>query len=104
MSGKAKQYRDEWEIKMIGVHQSILEMSAAEPIQKRALTRKMTEMENIWQKVVESHGAYCRAAKVGLSSPESTEYLREKEKLREEILQAVEKALEVEDKDLGSVK
>ena len=104
MSGKAKQYRDEWEIKMIGVHQSILEMCAGDAVQKRALTRKMTEMENIWQKLVGSHGAYCRAAKVGLSSPESTEYLREKEKLREEILQAVEKALEVEDKDLGSVK
>ena len=104
MSGKAKQYRDEWEIKMIGVHQSILEMSAAETVQKRALTRKMTEMENIWQKLVGSHGAYCRAAKVGLSSPESTEYLKEKEKLREEILQVVEKALEVEDKDLGTVK
>ena len=89
---------------MIGVHQSILEMRAAEPVQKRALTRKMTEMENIWQKLVGSHAAYCRAANVGLSSPESTEYVKEKEKWREEILQVVEKALEVEDKDLGAVK
>ena len=37
MSGKAKQYRDEWEIKMIGVHQSILEMSASEPVQRELL-------------------------------------------------------------------
>ena len=104
MSGKAKQNRDEWDIKMIGVHQSILEMSAAQPVQKRALSRKMTEMENIWQKLIGSHGAYCRAAKVGLSSTESTEFLKEKERLKEEIIQAVEKALDVEDKDVGTVK
>jgi hypothetical protein len=104
MSGKARQQRDEWELKMIGVHQSILEMSAVVPVQKRALTRKMTELEDIWQKLIGSHGAYCRAAKVGLSSSESTEFLREKEKLKEEAIQVVEKALEVEDKDVGTVR
>ena len=82
MSGKAKQQRDEWELKMIGVHQSVLEMSAEAPVQKRALSRKLADMESIWQKLIGSHGIYCRAANVGLSSPDSTEFLREKEKLK----------------------
>ena len=32
MSAKAKQQRDEWEVKMIGVHQSILEVCGKTPV------------------------------------------------------------------------
>ena len=100
MSSKAKQQRDEWELKMIGVHQTVLEMCAETPIQKRAVTRKMTVLENIWQKLIESHVNYCRSAEIGFSSSESTEFLREIERLRGKAIQVAEKALEVEDVDV----
>ena len=101
MSSRAKQQRDEWELKMIGVHQSVLEMCAETPIQKRAVKRKMTDLENIWQKLIESHANYCRSAKIGMSSSESTEFMRAKVELKEEAIQVVEKALDVEDNDVG---
>ena len=45
MSAKAKQQRDEWEVKMIGVHQLILEICGETPVQKRSVTRKLQELE-----------------------------------------------------------
>ena len=104
MAGKAKQARDEWEIKLLGVHQTLMDMCGLEPIQKRAVTRKMTELDNIWQRLIENHGHYCRAAKIGISSKDSTDFLREKEKLKEEVTQMVETALAIEDVGVGKIK
>ena len=74
MSAKAKQQRDEWEVKMIGVHQSILEVCGETPVQKRSVTRKLQELDKIWEKLTSIHAIYCRAANIGLSSPDSTEF------------------------------
>ena len=104
MSSKARQQRDEWEVKMIGAHQSVLEICGETPVHKRSVTRNLQELENIWQKLTSIHAIYCRAANIGLSSQESTEFLKEKKRLREEAIKATEIALEVEDEDQVKVK
>ena len=93
MSGKAKQGRDEWEVKLVEASQSLMQVCEATPLVRRAVTRKIGEMEAIWDKFLRHHGLYCKAAGVGLGSAESSEYLREKGKLREEAVQAAEAAL-----------
>ena len=99
MSAKAKQLRAEWEVKLIGAHQGLLTICAATPVQKRAVRRKLDELESTWERLVKSHSQYCVSASVSPTSTESVEFMREKEKLREEAIQATESVLgEEEDK------
>ena len=93
MSAKAKQLRAELEVKLIGAHQGILTICAAAPVQKRAVRRKLDELETTWERLVKSHSQYCVSASVSPTSTESVEFMREKEKLREEAIQAAESAL-----------
>ena len=87
------------EVKLIGAHQGILTICAAAPVQKRAVRRKLDELETTWERLVKSHSQYCVSASVSPASTESVEFMREKEKLREEAIQAAESALgEEEDK------
>ena len=69
MSAKAKQLRAELEVKLIGAHQGLLSICAAAPVQKRAVRRKLDELETIWERLVKSHSQYCVTASV---SPTST--------------------------------
>ena len=68
MSGKAKQGRDEWEVKLVEASQSLMQVCEATPLVRRAVTRKIGEMEAIWDKFLRHHGLYCKAAGVGLGS------------------------------------
>ena len=106
MSGKARQVRDEWKAKLVGASQSLMQVCEVSPLVKRAVTRKMGEMEAIWDKLVKGHSLYCKSAWILLGSSESTEYLRDKARLREEAVQAAETALGegTEDESVAVVK
>ena len=41
MSGKAKQGRDEWEVKLVEASQSLMQVCEATPLVRRAVTRKI---------------------------------------------------------------
>ena len=105
MTGRTRQIRDEWEAKLVGASQSLMQVCEASPLVRRAVTRKLGEMEGIWEKLVKNHSFYCKSAGIGLGSSDSTEYLRDKAKLREEAVQAAETALgDTEDDSVGVVK
>ena len=97
MSAKAKQARDEWEIKLIACKESLVQVSQATPVVRRTVTKKLTELSSIWAKLQTSHSVYCRHAGVGLGSSESRDYLREVGKLKDEAEGAAETALGEED-------
>ena len=60
---------------------------------KRAVTRKVAELEQIWEKLIRSHGLYCKVAAVGIESSESNEFIDQKARLKEEALQLADNAL-----------
>ena len=93
MSGRARQARDELELQFMGVRRALRHVCEAEPLVKRAVTRKVAEMEAVWGKLVKSHSLYCKAAGVGISSTESSEYMEQKALLKEEVLQTAEAIL-----------
>ena len=99
MSAKAKQARDEWEIKLIACKESLVQVSQATPVVKRTVTKKLAELSSVWAKLQTSHSVYCRHAGVGLGSSESREYLRDVGKLKDEAEGAAETALGEEDPD-----
>ena len=47
MSGKAKQSRDELVLQLMGVKSSLIQVCQTKPIVKRAVTRKIAELENV---------------------------------------------------------
>ena len=52
MSARAKQQRDEWEVKLVAANQSFLQMCSTIPVQKRAVTRMVTELQAVWDKFI----------------------------------------------------
>ena len=93
MSGKARQARDELELQFMGVRRSLQHVCETAPPVKRAVTRKVAELEAVWGKLVRSHSLYRKAAGVGISSTESSEYMEQKALLKEEVLQTAEAIL-----------
>ena len=75
MSGKAKQNRDELVLQFMGVRSSLQQVCETSPVMKRAVTRKVAELEQIWEKLIRSHGLYCKVAAVGIESTESNEFI-----------------------------
>ena len=47
MTGRTRQIRDEWEAKLVGASQSLMQVCEASPLARRAVTRKLGEMEGI---------------------------------------------------------
>ena len=93
MSGKAEQSRDELVLQLMGVKSSLMQVCQTKPIVKRAVTRKIAELENVWGKLIKCHSAYCKAAGVGIESTESQEFIENQAKLKEEGMQLAETAL-----------
>ena len=104
MAGKARQERDEIEGYLVECHQSLLRLCAANPVQKRQVTKQVGELDKIWAKLMRSHSLFCKSTNIGISSTESSEYLRDKGRLKEEALQASETALGEDVEDEASVK
>ena len=67
MSAKAKQTRDDLEVKLIACKRLLVVASQATPLLKRSVTKKRTELAECWGKLQNSHSVYCRLAGVGLS-------------------------------------
>ena len=93
MSGKAKQNRDELVLQFMGVRSSLQQVCETSPVMKRAVTRKVADLEQIWEKLIRSHSLYCKVAAVGIESSESNEFIDQKARLKEEALQLADNAL-----------
>ena len=93
MSGKAKQQRDEQELHFTGARRTLQTVCETQPLVKRAVTRKIAELEACWVKLVRYHGAYCKAANIGLGSTESNDFIESKANQKEESLQVAETLL-----------
>jgi hypothetical protein len=70
MSAKAKQARDEWEIKLIACKESLVQVSQATPVVRRTVTKKLTELSSIWAKLQTSHSADMQGLGWGLQRAE----------------------------------
>ena len=88
MAGKARQERDEIEGYLVECHQSLLRLCAANPVQKRQVTKQVGELDKIWAKLMRSHSLFCKSTNIGISSTESSDYLRDRGRLKEDSLQA----------------
>ena len=86
MSGKARQDRDEAEVQFIGVRRGLLHACETTPTSKRAITRKIAELEGTWKKLLKCHTLFCKAASIGLGSAESSEFIDKHANLKEEAL------------------
>ena len=93
MSGKAKQNRDELLLQFMGVRSSLMQVCENTPVIKRAVTRKVTELDSIWSKLIRSHNVYCKAAGIGVVSTESSEFIDQNARQKEEALQLADTVL-----------
>ena len=93
MSGKAKQNRDEAEVQFLGVRRGILHACETKPLIRRAVTRKVAELEASWNKLLKTHTLYCTTAGIGLGSAESCEFIDKNANLKEEAIQTAETLL-----------
>ena len=104
MSGKARQDRDEAEVQFIGVRRGLLHACETTPTSKRAITRKIAELEGTWKKLLKCHTLFCKAASIGLGSAESSEFIDKHANLKEEALFTAENLIgDNEEEDLSIV-
>ena len=82
MAAKAKEDRDELEVKLICALEELDLAVGGAPKSKRVLELKIREVENIFGSLQKSHALYCQKAKISLGSAESTEYIRGQVKLK----------------------
>ena len=82
MAAKAKEVRDEAEIKLVSAMEELNIAVTAEPTNKRVIGGKIRKVEIAFEKVQRVHSQYCQKTKIGLSSTDSTEYLRGLVKLK----------------------
>ena len=93
MAGKAKDYRDECEVKLLGVYQDVMQVVEEQPGKKRAVTKEIEKLEKAWEKLQKSHSDYCKHAKMSLTSTESLDFLKEKGKFRRDGINAAKAVL-----------
>ena len=93
MSSKARQDRDEAEVQFMGSRRGLLLACETKPVVRRAITRKIAELEGAWKKLLKCHTIYCKAAGVGLGSIESNEFIDKNVSLKEEAILTAETIL-----------
>ena len=93
MAGQAKEMRDEWEVKLVSAIEELKIATEADPVNRRVITGKINKVEGTYEKLERAHSQYCQKAKVGLSSSDSSEYLRGLVKLKSTSLTAAEEVL-----------
>ena len=76
MSAKAKQERDDMEMKLVAMKLAIEDLCSATTPTKRLVKKRRKDMRVIWEKLITKHVLYCRSAGVGMESPESVEFLK----------------------------
>ena len=96
MAARAKEDRDEWEIKLICALEELdLVVSGAKS--KRVLEIKIREVEKIFEGLQKSHAVYCQKAKIGLGSSDSTEYIKGQVKIKVKGISAAKMVISEED-------
>ena len=82
MASKAKEWRDECEIKLISALEELDISVASAPKNKRTLELKIQNVESVFAALQKAHSHYCQKAKITLSSSESTDFIRAQVKLK----------------------
>ena len=55
MAGKAKDYRDACEVRLLGVYQDLMQVVEEQPVKKRAVTKEREKLEKAWEKLQKSN-------------------------------------------------
>ena len=92
MAGKARENRDEWELKLITAVEELGVTAGAATVNKRAVEVKIKNVETVFEGLQRAHVIYCQKAKMGLGASESTEFIRGQIKLK---MRGVSEAREV---------
>ena len=83
IAAKAKEARDEWEIKLITALEELeLVTTGTAPVNKRVVELKVQSVEDIFEKLQKIHAQYCQKAKIGLGSAESIEFIKGQTRLK----------------------
>ena len=83
MAAKAKEARDEWEIKLITALEELeLVTRGTAPVNKRVVELKVQSVEDIFEKLQKIHAQFCQKAKIGLGSAESIEFIKGQTRLK----------------------
>ena len=82
MAGKAKENRDEWELKLITAVEELGVTAGAATVNKRAVEVKIKNVESVFEGLQRAHVIYCQKAKMGLGASESTEFIKNQIKLK----------------------
>ena len=93
MAGKAKEQRDEWEVKLNSTIVALKIAAATEPADKRVIVEKIKKVESTFEKLQRAHCQFCQKSKIGLSSEGSREYLKGQVRLKMASVTAAEEAL-----------
>ena len=103
MAGKARENRDEWELKLITAVEELGVTAGAATVNKRAVEVKIKNVEAVFEGLQRAHVIYCQKAKMGLGTSDSTEFIKGQIKLKmrgvseaREAAGIVEEALEGE--------
>ena len=94
MAARAKEERDEWEIKLICALEELdITVSLANK-SKRGIELKIREVEKTFEGLQKAHAIFCQKSKIGLGSADSTEFIRGQVKLKVKGISAAKAAIE----------
>ena len=82
MAGKAKEWRDECEIRLISALEELEISVTSAPKNRRISELKIQNVESVFEALQRAHSQYCHKAKITLSSSESTDFIRAQVKLK----------------------
>ena len=88
MSGKAKKHRDLGEIDIIMACESLRSASGVTPQNKRVVRNEMGKVEQSMDKLKKLHSEYCRKSQLCPCSRDSLEFLREKGRMYNDVMEA----------------
>ena len=88
MSGKAKEHRDLGEIDLIMACESLRSASGVTPLNKRVVRNEMGKVEQSMDTLKKLHSEYCRKSQLSPCSSDSLEFLREKGRMYNDVIDA----------------
>ena len=97
MSAKAKQERDDVEIKLVSMKLSIEDVCSTASPTKRLVKKRREELRVTCEKLQTKHLHYCKAASLGGESAESVEFLKKFGKMYNEAEEVITNTLGSDD-------
>ena len=88
MSGKAKEHRDLGEIDLIMACERLRSACGVTPLNKRVVRNEMGKVEQSMDKLKKLHSEYCRKSQLSPCSSDSLEFLREKGRMYNDVMEA----------------